>query len=217
MTRVRIKICGITSVDDAILAGEAGADAIGLNLYRGSPRRVTMPLARLIARHTPAFVDAAVLFVNEPLTKVLATMEKLVGLRTIQWHGDDPEMPPRGPWRYVPAFPVRDTQSLEQVRGYLRRCGRFGHWPAAVLLDGHVAGHYGGTGTPAPWQLLAEFRTNVPIILAGGLTPDNVSEAIRLVRPYAVDVASGVESSPGRKDPGKLRRFIDAVRETASG
>ncbi len=84
--------------------------------------------------------------------------------------------------------------------------------PSAILVDAHVAGQYGGTGQTAPWHLLADFKPGVPLILAGGLTPDNVADAIRIVRPYAVDVASGVESRPGKKDPDKLRRFIDAVR-----
>jgi phosphoribosylanthranilate isomerase len=107
---------------------------------------------------------------------------------------------------------VRDAASLDQITACLDLLRAAGAAPAAILVDAHVPGQYGGTGQTAPWHLLADFQPGVPLILAGGLTPDNVAEAIRIVRPYAVDVASGVESSPGKKDPDKLRRFIDAVR-----
>ena len=108
--------------------------------------------------------------------------------------------------------PVRDAGDLENLSAYLERCRARQQLPSAVLVDAHVAGQFGGTGQTAPWDLLADFQPGVPVILAGGLTPDNVATAIRRVRPYAVDVASGVESTPGRKDPEKVRRFIEAAR-----
>jgi len=210
MGRVRIKICGITSVVDAELAGRLGVDAIGLNLYAGSQRHIGPELAQRIARALPAFVEPVVLFVNEPLAQALAVAEPIS--RTIQWHGDEPPLPPPPPWRLIPAFQVGDAASLPTVTAYLSRCRAAGRLPAAVLLDGHVPGQYGGTGQTVPWQLLAGFDPGVPVILAGGLTSDNVAAAIRLVRPHAVDVASGVETEPGRKDAEKLRRFIAMVR-----
>jgi phosphoribosylanthranilate isomerase len=105
---------------------------------------------------------------------------------------------------------------LEKINRYLALAGEIGQMPAAVLVDGYAAGLRGGTGRTAPWHLLSDFRPGVPLILAGGLTPDNVAEAVRIVRPYAVDVASGVESVPGRKDPQKMKRFIAAVQEAAA-
>src|SRR5438270_590880 len=105
---------------------------------------------------------------------------------------------------------------LERLTSYLELCRGLAKLPAAVLVDAHVAGQYGGTGQKAPWDLLADFKPGVPLILAGGLTPNNVAEAVRLVRPYAVDVASGVESAPGVKDLEKVRQFIDRARAAAS-
>jgi phosphoribosylanthranilate isomerase len=119
------------------------------------------------------------------------------------------------PFRWVVAFAVRDRQSLTAIDAYLDRCRQEGRLPDALLVDAHVPGEYGGTGQVAPWDLLAEYRPPVPLILAGGLTPENVAEAVRRVRPYGVDVASGVESSPGRKDAEKMRRFIAEARRAA--
>jgi phosphoribosylanthranilate isomerase len=211
MQRVRIKICGITTLADAQLATQLGADAIGLNLFSGSKRYVDPDLARQIAQALPASVEAMVLFVNERLPQAQALAEPIS--RTIQWHGAEPPLPPPLPWRFIPAFNVADTASLAVVKAYVARCRAADRLPAAVLLDSHVTGQYGGTGQTAPWHLLAGFDAGVPIMLAGGLTPENVADAIRLVRPYAVDVASGVEGAPGRKDPKKLRRFMEAVHK----
>jgi phosphoribosylanthranilate isomerase len=134
----------------------------------------------------------------------------------VQWHGETPEVCSDPNFRFIPAFQVRDADGLAQVRRYLMLCQRVGQLPAAVLIDGQATGQYGGTGQPAPWKLLADFQLQVPLILAGGLTPENVAEAVRLVRPYGVDVASGVEAEPGRKDPEKILRFIAAAREAAA-
>jgi phosphoribosylanthranilate isomerase len=213
MARLRIKICGITSEADAQRAVDLGADAIGLNFYERSPRFVRAETASGIVRLLPPFVEPVGLFVNEPWPEVFRRAQSFPALRTVQWHGDRPEPCPPSAYRCIPAFQVRDRQGLDEVSRYLDRCHALDQLPAAVLVDGHLAGEYGGTGQPAPWRLLADFRPGVPLILAGGLTPDNVAEAVRIVRPYAVDVASGVESSPGRKDPEKMRRFIDTVRQ----
>jgi phosphoribosylanthranilate isomerase len=210
MAHPRIKICGITTVEDAALACQLGADALGLNLYTGSKRCISPETAQQIAQTLPPFVEPVVLFVNENLHQTLALAEPIS--RTIQWHGEMHPLPPPLPWRFIPAFSIAGTADLEAVSEYLRRCREAHRLPAAVLLDGQAAGQYGGTGHTAPWSLLAGFNPGVPVILAGGLTPDNVTEAIRLVQPYGVDVASGVETAPGRKDGDLLRRFIKAVK-----
>jgi phosphoribosylanthranilate isomerase len=213
--RVRIKICGITNQIDADLAAALGADAIGFNAYVQSPRYLNPKEARAIVQRLPLFVEPIVIFVNESPVVAEQTVGTY-GARTIQMHSDRHEYTPYSvtpgyrPW--IPAFPVEDAASLRVITAFLEMQKKHGHLPAAILVDAHVPGMHGGTGQTAPWQLLADFKPGVPLILAGGLTPDNVAEAIRIVQPYAVDVASGVEASPGKKDPDKLRRFIDAVR-----
>jgi phosphoribosylanthranilate isomerase len=214
MSTVRIKTCGITNPADAELAVRLGADALGFNLYPPSPRYIA-PLEVLeIASALPPFVEPVLVFANAPISQVVQTAQALCFKRTmhhLQWHGDEPELPPGLPWRFIPAFAVADSAALTRITAYLQRC-KTGALPVAVLIDGHLPGRYGGTGRPAPWQLLADFHPGIPVILAGGLTPENVAEAIRIVRPYAVDVASGVESAPGVKDGEKMRRFIENVR-----
>ena len=368
MTRIKIKICGITSVSDALTAAELGADAIGLNFYAGSSRNITLKRAEEIVRELPPFVEPVGLFVEEPMDRIRKTMSKL-GLRTFQWYGElwqgkpadlakeeiereqeklkkgtfnlndfrkqfdavtkmggmkdlmskmpgmgnlipdgeDPDeamlgvqrmidamteeermtpeiidaerrrriaetigveahevkdflrqfeqmrtvmeqmanmsmwqkikmitgmgnagmfhklpkpAPPLGilssggitPLRAIPAFPLRDEQSLKTITAHLAWWDSMGQLPAAILIDAHVPGSFGGTGKVVPWELLSDFSPDVPLILAGGLTPDNVAQAIRTVRPYGVDVASGVESAPGKKDADKMRRFIEQAR-----
>jgi phosphoribosylanthranilate isomerase len=213
MMTPRIKICGITSVDDALLAARLGVDAVGLNFCKASKRCVDTAVAERILEVLPPLVEAVGLFVNEPLAAAAAQLQRLCGIQTLQWHGDEPEIQPPEAWyKYIPAFAVVDETSLAKVKDFVERCRLTGRLPSAILLDGYAAGQYGGTGRPAPWRLIAELDLEVLLILAGGLTPDNVVEAIRIVRPYAVDVASGVEREPGRKDPDKLRRFVEAVR-----
>ena len=209
MSALRIKICGITSEADACLAASLGADALGLNFYPKSPRYVSPAVATRIVRAVPPFVEPVALFVNEPLAQAFALAQQLGAVRTVQWHGDEPETCDESAFRFIPAFQVRDVEGLARVSRYLEFCRSFDRLPAAVLIDGHVPGQYGGTGQAAPWRLLADFRPGVPVILAGGLTPENVAEAVRVVRPYGVDVASGVEAAPGRKDAEKVRRFIE--------
>jgi len=215
MSALRIKICGITSEPDACLAASLGADALGLNFYPRSPRYVSPAAAAGILRALPPFVEPVALFVNEPLPQAFAAARALGPVRTVQWHGDEPPACGEPEFRFIPAFQVRDADGLARVSRYLELCRGLDRLPAAVLIDGHVPGQYGGTGQAAPWRLLADFRPGVPLILAGGLTPENVAEAVRAVRPYGVDVASGVEAAPGRKDAEKVRRFIDSARGAA--
>jgi phosphoribosylanthranilate isomerase len=211
MTAPRIKICGITNETDARLAAELGADAIGLNFHPGSPRYVQPEAVEGILRALPPFLEPVGVFVNQPLVQVFETLNRIGRIRTIQWYGDKPEMCDAYPFQLIPTFPVREEASMRTITGYLDLCRGLNKLPAALAVDAHAPGQYGGTGRPIPWDLLADFQPGVPLILAGGLTPDNVAEAIRIVRPYAVDVASGVERSAGKKDRDKMRRFIENV------
>jgi len=213
---MRIKICGITNADDCRLAVALGADAIGFNFYSASPRYIEPGLAGAIVQEVPPFVEPVGLFVGQPLEEIFALLRLLAPIRSIQWHGANPEPGNAHPYRYMPAFAVGEEKHLDEIRRYLLTCRELGQLPAAILVDAHVPGLHGGTGRTVPWTLLADFRPGVPLILAGGLNPDNVADAIRLVRPYAVDVASGVERAPGRKDPERLRRFIGNARDAAA-
>lgn len=213
---LRVKICGVTNPIDARQAALLGADAIGLNFYAPSPRCVDPVAANYILRELPPFLDAVGVFVNEPLRDVFLRLQTLGRVRGIQWHGDQNRaVSDVYPYHLIAAFPVQDANSLTAIRRYLDTCQLVGTLPSAVLLDAHVAGEYGGTGRTAPWKLLATFRPGIPVILAGGLTPENVAEAVRIVQPWGVDVASGVEHSPGQKDADKMRRFIEAARGAA--
>jgi len=213
---LRVKICGVTTEADARQAALLGADAIGLNFYEGSPRRVEAAAAQGILRELPPFVTAVGVFAEWPLRKIFEHIQGLGRIHIIQWHGEKRELSDCFPYHLIAAFPVRDAASLQTIQRYIETCRGLGRLPAALLLDGHAPGQHGGTGQTAPWHLLESFRPGIPIILAGGLTPDNVAEAVRIVRPYGVDTASGVESAPGRKDADKMRRFLANAREAAA-
>lgn len=207
--RERVKICGVTTPDAARMAAEAGADAVGLNFYPQSPRYISPQSAADIIRALPPFTASIGVFVNFPLRQACAIAFQL-GLRGIQTVDDRPQSDDTFPFAHIPAFRVKDKDDLPAIREFVTKCK-----PAAVLIDSHVPGQMGGTGVTAPWHVLAGFDPGVPLILAGGLTPDNVAEAIRIVKPWGVDVASGVESSPGVKDPGKVSDFLSAVRSVS--
>jgi phosphoribosylanthranilate isomerase len=164
----------------------------------------------------PPFVEAVGVFVDQPLHDVFEFLNKLGAVRTIQWYGDNRELGDTFPFKMIAAFPVRDQQSLLTITRYLEMCEGLNHIPSAILVDADVKGQHGGTGKTLPWNLLADFKPDVPLILAGGLRASNVAEAIRIVRPYAVDVASGVEKAPGQKDRDRMRRFIANAREAAA-
>jgi phosphoribosylanthranilate isomerase len=209
---VRVKICGITHPDDLAAAITAGADAIGLNFHPPSPRYVTPAQARAMLSQLPPFIEPVGVFVRQSVAELRDLLDEVALLRTIQMHGGSYEVHNPSPHRYIPAFQVRAQADLAAITRYLDQCRHAGWQPGAILIDGHAPGLVGGTGQTAPWDLLAEFHPGVPVILAGGLTPENVAEAVTRVRPWAVDVASGVESSPGRKDADRMRQFIDAAR-----
>jgi phosphoribosylanthranilate isomerase len=214
MASVRIKICGVTTPDDARLAADRGADAIGLNFYPKSPRYLDPQSAAAMIRGLPPFTAPVGVFVGMPMRQVCAVAYQL-GLRAVQTYDDRPPEDPF-PFAHVPAFRVRGDDGLEHVRRFVEEAKLLGRVPAAVLIDSHVEGQMGGTGRPAPWELLRGFDLGVPLILAGGLTPENIEEAIGVVRPWGVDVASGVESAPGRKDPERVARFICNARSAAA-
>ncbi|HEX9900466.1 MAG TPA: phosphoribosylanthranilate isomerase [Candidatus Methylomirabilis sp.] len=200
----RVKVCGITSREDAVAAVEAGADALGFVFVPGTPRCVHPEVAERIVGVLPPFVTPVGVFMNQPLEEVLRIAARC-GLQAVQLHGDEPEAYSRRiPLRVIKAVRVRDAESLRILPTY----------PAhAFLLDAFVEGQAGGTGTPVSWELAVQAKGHAPIILSGGLRPDTVGLAVRRVRPYGVDVSSGVEVSPGRKDHQKVREFIAAVRQ----
>ena len=215
MKSVRIKICGVTQPEDAIMCAEAGADAIGINFHPGSPRYVDPKNSQALLRSVSPLMASVGVFVGVPIRQMTA-MAYQMGLRGIQYHGENRELADAFPFSLISAFRIRDKKSLTEITTYLEMCRSFGSLPAAILVDAYVDGQHGGTGQKAPWDLLVNFKPGVPLILAGGLTPQNVGEAIRLVKPDGVDVASGVESSPGKKDPQKVRQFIASAREAAA-
>jgi phosphoribosylanthranilate isomerase len=202
----RIKICGITTPADAELLAELGVEAVGLNFFPKSPRHVSPAHARDLVRHLGPFVAPVGVFVTDGWQYV-HSVATAAGLRAVQTYTDSPPPAPLTPFAHIPAFRVKSASDLDHIRQFVIACR-----PSAVLVDSFVAGEMGGTGHKAPWHLLAGFDPGVPLILAGGLTPDNVAGAIRTVKPWGVDVASGVESSPGVKDPSKTRAFVQAVR-----
>lgn len=204
----RVKICGITSWADARLAADAGADALGFNFYRPSPRYIEPRAAARIARRLRKGVTKVGVFVDESPETIWRTAE-LVGLDAVQLHGT--ERPAR----------VREMAACRPVIKVFRvRPGfspaRLAKYPAAAafLLDGYVPGHYGGSGRRFDWDVALRAIRYGNVILAGGLRPENVAEAISRARPYAVDVCSGVESRPGKKDPAKVREFMRQVKRT---
>jgi phosphoribosylanthranilate isomerase len=196
---VRVKICGITSLEDARVAVEAGADALGFVFYDKSPRSINPLLAAKIIATLPPFVQAVGLFVNEESEKINWTTD-FCGLDLVQLHGDEePDDCAELNRRVVKAFRIQNINSIEPLKKYQ---------VAGYLLDAWCPECYGGTGKTFNWEMAAAAKEYGPIILAGGLTPENVAEAIAQVHPYAVDVSSGVESAPGQKDPEKVREFI---------
>lgn len=211
----RVKICGITNIDDALAAVEAGADALGF-VFAESKRQVDVPTVLDILQKLPPLVTTVGVFASQDEDEIYRIW-KQTGLHFAQLHGvigpgKDLYSPTGGFGfhRIVQALRVKSADDIRQAAGdpSVRAC-------AAVLLDSHVDGQMGGTGRTFDWDLAVEARSlGRPIILAGGLTPENVAEAIRKVRPYAVDVSSGVEASQGKKDHALIKEFIDNAKSS---
>jgi phosphoribosylanthranilate isomerase len=217
----RIKICGITSVDDALAAVDAGADAIGLNFYAGSPRCTNIRDAVQIAEALQGDALRIAVFVNESAATIRHVSAEANILR-VQLHGDEPPALVANLQTDLEVIRARrlDERGTKPIQDDIAACRALcGRAPNAVLMDAATAGQFGGTGKTVDWARVANYQQwlgDVPLILAGGLTPENVAEAIRIVRPQAVDVASGVESAPGKKDPAKMRDFVAAARAAFS-
>lgn len=203
---ILVKICGITNWADAKAASDAGANMIGLNFYEKSLRRVSTAEAAQIRRNLPPAVQSVGVFVNAKPADI-ASLHSLLRFNAVQLHGDETPGTVSEISRSVAvikAFRVAADFPVASLEKY--------HDAFAFLLDGSRAGQFGGTGTSADWNVARRAVAAHRIILAGGLTPANVGAAIRAVRPYAVDVASGVEAKPGKKDHGKLQAFLEEVR-----
>lgn len=205
--RTRVKICGITRVQDAHAAARGGADAIGLVFYPRSPRFLALEQARAIRDAAPPFVSTVALFVNPPEAQVREVVER-VRPSMLQFHGEEPPAFCRGfGLPYVKACRVKSgTSAGVDLLKYLQPFADAAGW----LLDSHVE-EYGGVGESFDWSLVPAERAR-PLVLSGGLTRDNVRDAVRRVRPWAVDVSSGVESAKGIKDAGRIAAFITEVR-----
>jgi phosphoribosylanthranilate isomerase len=201
---VKVKICGITNLPDGVAAANAGADALGFMFYDKSPRSISVDAAATLIRQLPPFVMKVGVFVNAPEDLVVRAIRDC-GLSLLQFHGDEtPEYCLQFGLMSMKAVRIRDAASLQALLGY---------HTDAWLLDAYSPDRPGGTGETFNWDLALEAQGwGRPIFLAGGLTPENVAEAVRRARPYAVDVSSGVEAAPGRKDHAKLRAFIQAAK-----
>ena len=200
VARVRIKICGITSVDDATAVAHAGADAIGLVFYPPSPRHVPIEIAAQIARQIPAFTNVVGLFVDAEQAFIEEVLDA-VAIDTLQFHGQETEQACALFHKpYIKAVHMRNDTDIADV---------INQYPSAnaLLLDTFVKDVPGGTGLTFDWQKVPK-NSQKPLILAGGLTPENVQSAIQQTRPYAVDVSGGVEAAKGKKDLTKVRTFI---------
>lgn len=201
--RVRVKLCGVTNLDDGLMAAAAGVDALGF-IFAASPRRISPEAARRIIRALPPFVKTVGVFVDEAVDEVERIM-LFCGLDMVQLHGDEsPDLCGRLMPRSIKAVQVQGRSSLDSLQRYRGRV-------RGVVLDAWSAGRRGGIGRPFDWGVLQGVSLPGPMILAGGLGPENVREAVLAVRPYGIDINSGVESQPGRKDPARLAAVMRAI------
>ncbi len=210
---MKIKVCGLTTPADAVACVDAGVDWIGLNFHPGSPRFVEVERAVVIRSALGGRAEAVGLFVDRPAEEVMATV-CAVGLDVVQLHGDEPPeyLAELAGVRVVKAFRLKDVESASAIRLYLDRAEVLGQPPHAILVDAFVPGLAGGTGIAIADELLGLIPAHPRLILAGGLTPENVADRAGRVGPWMVDVASGVESEPGRKCPERIGAFVAAIR-----
>jgi phosphoribosylanthranilate isomerase len=209
---VRVKICGITNLDDGAMAAEAGAWALGMIFAPESKRRCTVEEAERIGSELRRRVEIAGVFVNAELDEV-ATIADVCSLSLVQLHGDEgpaycAEVARRTGAKIVKAVRARDQASVRALGAYRDRVDFH-------LVDAYVEGMRGGTGETFAWDLLKDRHSAVPLIVSGGITPDNAADAVRTLRPFGVDSASGTESSPGRKDPAKVTALLRAVEQAS--
>lgn len=199
----KVKICGIRNLNDAIFVADHGADAIGF-VFAKSIRKVSKEKVRAIIRKLPPFITTVGLFVNETAENIESAC-RYCGLDAIQLHGNEsPDIINKlKDYKTIKAFRIQNEKDISPIKKYR---------PDAILLDGYSEKKMGGTGISFDWKIVKKLKTSIPIIVAGGLTHLNVSQAIRIVNPYGVDVSSGVESQPGKKDRKMIKKFIDAVK-----
>ncbi len=196
---VKVKVCGITNLDDALQAVDAGADALGFVFYDLSPRCISFETAERIIRKLPPYMSTSGVFVNNPASFIDTAVERC-GINVVQLHGDEtPTFCAGIRHTVVKAFRIRNVASIETIRNYS---------VAGYLLDAYVPGIYGGTGLTFNWETARVAKQFGPVILAGGLRVENVRKAVETVEPYALDVSSGVEEAPGKKDHVKVSEFI---------
>ena len=201
--QVKVKVCGMTSLKDALVAVEEGADAVGFIFYKKSPRSVTRKLVREIVLELPPFVDIVGVFVDETAEQINKIAD-YCNLDMIQLHGDEsPAFCKKIRRRVIKAFKVKDMQSVKKLSGFQ---------VSGFLLDTFSEDLHGGTGKVFDWNLALPAKKFGPVIMAGGMTPNNVRQAIQQIRPYGVDVCSGVESQPGVKDHKKVRAFLENAK-----
>lgn len=199
---VRVKICGITRLEDALAACEAGASALGFVFYEPSPRYIEPGRVRRIVRALPPFVTPVGVFVNKGAEEINRIVSQS-GVTLVQLHGEEPaELVGELTVPALKAVRVRGEEDLDGLRAYRVQ---------AYLLDSHVPGQYGGTGVSFRWEVAAKAKSLGPVILSGGISADNVAEALRCVEPFGIDVSTGVETSPGVKDPDKIRALFGEV------
>jgi phosphoribosylanthranilate isomerase len=201
---VKVKICGITNLEDAMAAVDFGADALGFVFFRESPRHITPKEAAAIIKYLPPFIQSVGVFVDEPAETIEHTIVSCC-IDIIQMHGSEPPEKCEFSRRVIKAIRIKNLDSLAPLAGYRGMVSAF-------LLDAYASDALGGTGRVFNWDIAVEAKQFGSVILAGGLTPENVSEAVRHVRPYAVDVSSGVEQAKGKKDLVKMRLFIERAK-----
>lgn len=206
---IKIKICGITNLEDALFAAECGADALGFVQYEKSPRYIEKKRAKEIIEKLPPFIKTVGVFVNSDLNGIFKAVSDC-GFDLVQLHGDEDltfckEVKKKA--KLIKAFRIRNRDSIEDI-------SRFSSLVNTFLLDTHVNEKYGGTGTCFDWGIVHEIKKYGDVILAGGLTSENISIVLKDIKPYGVDVSSGVEISPGVKDKKKVKDFIKVIKET---
>lgn len=205
LPRTRVKICGITNIADAKLAVDLGADALGFIFFRQSPRYITPIAVKEIITNLPPFVTPVAVVVNESMAEVSSIME-ISGCQIVQLHGaESPTFLERLAWPAIKSISVETVNDLVNLSLYHRAC--------AILLDTKVTGLYGGTGATFDWEIVREARNfKRPVILAGGLSPENIVEALRVAQPDAIDISSGIEYEPGKKDAQRMSQLFHVIR-----